>query len=204
MKDSIAVNDRWGSDSRGNFTSCIQTSEYGSGTIKENAVWEETRGIGQSFGYNRNENLEQYASSKELIHQLIKVVASGGNLLLNIGPNADGSIPVIMQQRLKDIGDWLKVNDKAIYNTRPLINKPVIADSSIHFTSNNKTVYSIATQWKNSLVITNIEKPVSVSMIGYNKKLNFTYKDKKLIITAPVLTPDINPSQHAWVYKIEY
>jgi alpha-L-fucosidase len=204
VKDAIVVNDRWGSDSRGNFTSCIQTSEYGSGTIKENAVWEETRGIGQSFGYNRNENLEQYASSKDLVHQLIKIVSGGGNLLLNIGPNADGSIPVIMQQRLKDIGDWLKVNGESIYNTRPLSNKIVTTDSSIYFTSKNKSVYAIATKWKNSIVITNVEKPVRVSLIGYNKKLNFTYKDKKLIITAPALTPDINPSQYAWVYKIEY
>jgi alpha-L-fucosidase len=45
-------------------------------------------------------------------------VARGGNLLLDIGPTADGRIPVIMQQRLIEIGNWLKVNGEAIYDTK--------------------------------------------------------------------------------------
>lgn len=48
------------------------------------------------------------------MHQLIEIVARGGNLLLNIGPTADGRIPVIMQQRLSDMGGWLKVNREGI------------------------------------------------------------------------------------------
>jgi alpha-L-fucosidase len=46
-------------------------------------------------------------------------VSRGGNLLLDIGPSADGTIPVIMQERLHEIGDWLKVNGDAIYGTKP-------------------------------------------------------------------------------------
>jgi alpha-L-fucosidase len=46
-------------------------------------------------------------------------VSRGGNLLLDIGPKADGTIPVIMQQRLQEIGGWLSVNGEAIYGTRP-------------------------------------------------------------------------------------
>lgn len=114
---NVVVNDRWGKNTRGKNTgSTYTTSEYGSG-MDPNVIWEESRGIGHSYGYNRNEKLEDYKTSHDLILMLVDIVSRGGNLLLDIGPTADGRIPVIMQQRLSDIGDWLKVNGEAIYGT---------------------------------------------------------------------------------------
>jgi alpha-L-fucosidase len=49
----------------------------------------------------------------------VDLVSRGGNLLLDIGPDADGTIPVVMEERLIQIGDWLKVNGEAIYGTKP-------------------------------------------------------------------------------------
>lgn len=119
VKNEVVVNDRWGKNTRGkNTASTYTTSEYGSG-MDANVIWEESRGIGHSYGYNRNENLEDYKTGKDLILILTDVVARGGNLLLDIGPTADGRIPVIMQQRLIDIGNWLKDNGEAIYGTTP-------------------------------------------------------------------------------------
>ncbi|RZL17862.1 MAG: alpha-L-fucosidase [Pedobacter sp.] len=114
---SVVVNDRWGKNTRGKNTgSTYTTSEYGSG-MDPNVIWEESRGIGHSYGYNRNEKLEDYKTSHDLILMLVDIVSRGGNLLLDIGPTADGRIPVIMQQRLTDIGTWLSVNGEAIYGT---------------------------------------------------------------------------------------
>src|SRR5579872_6603757 len=74
--------------------------------------------MGYSYGYNRAENIDDYKSSRELILVLCDLVSRGGNFLLDIGPTGDGRIPVIMQQRLLQIGNWLKVNGEAIYGTR--------------------------------------------------------------------------------------
>jgi len=74
--------------------------------------------MGHSYGYNRNENLADYATGQQLLLTLLDTVSRGGNLLLNIGPTADGRIPVEMQERLAYLGQWLKVNGEAVYGTR--------------------------------------------------------------------------------------
>lgn len=113
----VVVDDRWGGNTRGkNNGATYTTSEYGSG-MDASVIWEESQGIGHSYGYNRNEQLKDYKTSKKLILTLVDIVARGGNLLLDIGPTADGRIPVIMQQRLIDMGAWLKTNGEAIYET---------------------------------------------------------------------------------------
>ena len=109
------VNDRWGAGTEHGF----RTPEYSSGILQTDRPWAECRGIGRSFAYNRREPLSNYLTSKELIQHFSKLVAAGGGMTLNVGPTADGKIPLIQQERLKDLGDWLKINGEAIYKTRP-------------------------------------------------------------------------------------
>jgi alpha-L-fucosidase len=116
VKDEIVVNDRWGKNTRKTHPSTYYTSEYGTG-LSKNVVWEESRGMGQSYGYNRMEKLMDYKTANELILILTDIVSKGGNLLLDIGPAADGTIPVIMEERLIQMGAWLKQNGEAIYST---------------------------------------------------------------------------------------
>lgn len=118
VKDSVVINDRWAKFKNGKHGD-FYTSEYSSSNKKYDKPWEECRGMGFSFGYNKLEDIEDYAVPQALIHTLIKIVSQGGNLLLNIGPTAEGKIPPIMQERLLQIGEWLKVNGEGIYNTRP-------------------------------------------------------------------------------------
>jgi len=116
VKDKILVNDRWGVDVRlkhGGY----YTTEYDA-SAEFDRPWEECRGIGISFGYNRNEDLWDYNSAQTLILLLAEIVSHGGNFLLDIGPDDTGKIPPIMQERLLQIGEWLKINGEAIYGTR--------------------------------------------------------------------------------------
>jgi len=117
VKDKIVINDRWGAGIRKKHGGYF-TTEYES-SAQFTKPWEECRGMGFSFGYNRNEDIEDYNSPQTLILMLVDIVSHGGNLLLDIGPDARGRIPVIMQERLKQIGGWLKTNGEAIYGTSP-------------------------------------------------------------------------------------
>jgi alpha-L-fucosidase len=117
-KDEVVVNDRWGSDTR-HVHGGYWTTEYTAGMSSLQHPWEESRGIGYSYGYNRAERAEDYHTGRELVLMLADIVSRGGNLLLGIGPTADGRIPVIMEQRLLDVGQWLLINGEAIYSTRP-------------------------------------------------------------------------------------
>ena len=118
VKDDVVINDRWGKDTRHKHGG-YYTTEYTAGMSGMDHPWEESRGMGFSYGYNRAERLEHYHSSRELVLMLVDLVSRGGNLLLDIGPTGDGRIPVIMEERLRQIGAWLDLNGEAIYGSRP-------------------------------------------------------------------------------------
>ena len=118
VKDEVVINDRWGKDSRHKHGG-YWTTEYTPGMSGMEHPWEESRGMGFSYGYNRAERLEHYHTGQGLVIMLADLVSRGGNLLLDIGPDGDGTIPVVMEERLIQIGDWLKVNGDAIYGTKP-------------------------------------------------------------------------------------
>ena len=117
VRDFVVPNDRWGSDVRFKHGGTY-TPEYQPDLEFEDHAWEESRGMGLSYGYNRLEDAWDYNSAQTLVLHLIDKVARGGNFLLDIGPDAHGKIPPIMQERLLDMGRWLKVNGEAIYGSR--------------------------------------------------------------------------------------
>ncbi len=110
------VNDRWDVPHWD-----FRTSEYHVNFPEETPPykWEFNRGIGFSFGYNQNETEEHMLSGEQLVHTLVDVVSKGGNLLLNVGPKADGTIPEAQKERLLFLGRWLETYGDVIYGTRP-------------------------------------------------------------------------------------
>ena len=116
VKDKIVTYDRWGAGIRFHHGG-VYTPEYQPNADFEDHPWEESRGMGFSYGYNREEDSWDYNSAQSLVLQLIDKVSRGGNFLLDIGPDEHGKIPPIMEERLLQIGDWMKINHEAIYNT---------------------------------------------------------------------------------------
>jgi len=201
----IVVNDRWGKDCR-NRHGGFATPEYGNipkGKLIQAGRFEECQGMGHSFGYNRNEDADNYRTATGLIHLLIDNVSRGGNLLLDIGPTADGRIPVIMQQRLLDMGKWLKVNGEAIYGTRKW--RQTGQGDQIRYTAKGDDLYAICLQWPGNVLELTAPQPAAsttATLIGHQEPLSWTHADGKLRITVPALTIDQLPARHAYVFKL--
>jgi alpha-L-fucosidase len=214
VKQNIVVNDRWGSETRSKHGG-IYTTEYGLIGEKEgidNSVphpWEECRGIGTSFGFNRTEGLSDYSTAEQLIKILVSTVSAGGNLLLDIGPDADGTIPVIMQQRLLEIGNWLKINGDAIYGTRSFIKTKkeesvnAEANKSIFFTRKGNDLFVICLDWPKGQIVLNGLKQTNnlkASLLGSADNVGLKEKGGNLVIIPPALNPD--DYQLAYVFKL--
>lgn len=118
------VNDRWGDGTgckHGGFFSCAD--RYNPGTLQPRK-WENALTIDKySWGYRRNARLSDFLTTFDLIEQLAGTVSCGGNMLLNVGPTHDGRIDPIFELRLRQIGDWLKINGDSIYATRPWVHQ---------------------------------------------------------------------------------
>jgi alpha-L-fucosidase len=95
------------------------TPEYASFETIEPQKWETCRGISNSFGYNRMDDADSYLSAAAVVRLLVDVVSKNGNLLLNVGPRADGSIHDLQRACLRGLGEWMRINGEAIRGTRP-------------------------------------------------------------------------------------
>jgi alpha-L-fucosidase len=187
------------------------------------AHWQTDTSLGnKSWGYIADET---YKTPEFVIHQLADIVSKNGNLLLNIGPRADGSIPDPVQQTLREVGAWLKVNGEAIYGTRPwkkfgegptqvaggafhdTDTKPFTAED-FRFTTKEGALYAIELGWPKDgqAIIHSLgsaalgsKKIQSVSLLGSDAKLDWQQLGDGLHISMPAQLG----GRYAWVFKVE-
>jgi alpha-L-fucosidase len=167
------------------------TPEYTSFKEIQEEKWETCRGLGRSFGYNQFEPDSNYLTTKELIHLLIDIVSKNGNLLLNIGPKADGTISDIQKDRLLGLGRWLKVNGEAIYETRPWEKAEGLTTDGIElrYTRKGEILYIILLGTPRSAEILieslKISQGSAISWIGVSGETEWSQSNGNLHISVP-------------------
>lgn len=167
-------------------------------------VWETCMTMGDQWSYKPGDN---YKSTHQLIHLLVDIVAKGGNFLLNIGPQPNGELPDAALSRLREIGDWMKVNSEAIYGTRPIA---PYKEGQVAFTKKNNTVYAIyltnnereGLSEKVSFSKLKPELGSKVYLLGFKQALEWeTAKNGLTTVMVPTKAIKLPPCKHAYVFK---
>lgn len=197
------INDRWNAKNKDIYG--FQTPEYKIFEKKVDFKWETCRGLGNSFGYNMLEIEKHHISPDNLIDLLVDIVSKNGNLLLNIGPDAEGNIPQLQLSRLQSLGAWLKVNGEAIFDTKP--HKVAEAENSqnirIRYTVKGKDLYFIILDKLKSEKITINQLKCSQKAVfnvlgGKKEPLKWTQKGESIEISIPASSEN----EYATVIKI--
>ncbi|MER6220615.1 alpha-L-fucosidase [Streptomyces sp900105755] len=198
----VTVNDRSGIGFH-DFT----TPEYTTYADTVVAKWEASRGLDpRSYGYNRQTPDDAYMTTEEVVHSLVDIVSKNGNFLLDIGPRADGTIPEIMQTRLRETGAWLAVNGESIHATTYWSRMPQLGDD-LRFTVRPDEAFYIHSLTRPGTRLT-VEAPVpvrpgdKVTMLGHGRPLTWTLSNGALVIEVPEAAR--RAGRHVWVFKIDW
>ncbi|XP_055911229.1 putative alpha-L-fucosidase [Eupeodes corollae] len=137
VRDTVVTNDRWGFATHclhGDFWTC--SDRYNPGVLQPHK-WENAFTLDKtSWGQRYDTTLADYMTSKELIKELVTTVSCGGNILVNVGPTKYGTILPIFEERLRDMGKWLRINGEAIYGTKPWAYQNDTVTPGVWYTSN--------------------------------------------------------------------
>ena len=155
----------------------------------QSKYWELCYTMNDSWGYQPFDN--KYKSSNQLIRTLVDCIAMGGNLLLDIGPKADGTIPQKQIDILKDLGRWTSKHVEAIYGTEPFEAGKNIFEGRTSTKKDSSFFYIYLDYKPNKNVL--IKNPVFsnmgaikiVEVVGKKGKLSFEDSDKDCIIHIP-------------------
>ena len=171
--------------------------------------WETVMTMGESWSFKPYDN---YKSTREIIHMLVDVVAKGGNLLLNVGPMANGQLPPPAVRRMNEIGEWMKVNGEGIYGTRPIA---PYKEGKVALMQKGKYVYACylaepvpecgePPTVPETVNLSSVEPVASseIRLLGVEEPLPWQHGKGGLRITVPPHIAKTPPCDHAYMFRI--
>ena len=238
-RDSVVVNDRWGSDNPP-IGSGKRFGGYFSGGDRQQAAtkmlghkWENAFTLDadthNAWSYVRPDPLSTYMNASTMLYELVSTVAYGGNVLINVGPTADGRIPTIFQERLKQLGGWLQTNGEVIYAAKMWRAQNDTAEHGpghgVFYTANAPAaaakggggggpaaVYALVLAWPSDnvlrLAVPQPTPSAAANLLGCPKSLGPVRKAAGggMVVTIPALSPAELPSSGGlvgpWVFKL--
>jgi alpha-L-fucosidase len=186
--------------------------------------WEACITMSRGWGYSHYDTA--WKSPELLVRQLVEIVSKGGNLLLNVGPKPTGEFPQEAAERLAKIGEWMKINNEAVYGTSPWkvfaeqVSEKTLSGAATHdadadvtakvilpdiyFTAKGKTVYVIARSWKKPVVdvhamATDKCQVKSITLLGCHDSIKWKQTNEALNIKMPKQLPSVVP---VFVFKV--
>ena len=165
-----------------------------------------------AWAHRRNIRLDDVKSIDELISNVVSIVSCNGNILINVGPTKEGTIIPIFEERLRQLGGWLKMNGEAIYGSRPwnYQNDSLPSNTQVRYTSKDDTLYGIVLGWpaQSELFLGDVKASSStkILLLGYTHPLLFSnMEDGTLKITFPSMDELIGKCGKFchWAYTLE-
>ncbi|KAJ8301899.1 hypothetical protein KUTeg_020886 [Tegillarca granosa] len=184
VKDTVVVNDRWG-----NGAACHHGGFY-TCTDRYNP------------GKLQNRKFEN----------AMTIDNCGGNMLMNVGPQKDGKIAPIFEERLRQLGSWLQVNGEAIYGTKPWSHQNDTVAKGVYTSKTNggkTTVYATLLQWPSgqlTLGAPMVTDSTVITLLGYDQSNHFQFTKGStggVTINIPAINFNDMPCEWAWVLKFE-
>jgi alpha-L-fucosidase len=181
-----------------------QTPEQRVPATKLDYPWESCMTLGGAWGYVPGDKMK---STSKIIHTLIEVVAKGGNLLLGVGPKADGTLDTEVVQRLQEIGQWMNKNGDAIYNTRAT---DIYKQDSVFFTKSKTGTATYALvclpeeesipatiSWQGNLP----QKGTSIQLLQSGENVKWKLNGDKVTVSLPASVRRLNATTPALVFS---